>query len=155
MKNCVNVESSEASQIMKQNNDDIKYYLINYSPLVFINGYMYKGNYKDTNHLMEAFCNSFEDIPQNCQNLKAFAQYQDFRSYSILKFVLISILSTLIVIVLLITGFYFFYRKKINSTFKVELNNKINDALSKYYNDGKKSDYKGISKKLGEEIGSD
>ena len=72
-----------------------------------------------------------------------------------MKFVLISIVSTLIVIILLITGFYFFYRKKINSTFKVELNNKINDALSKYYNEGKKSDYKGISQKLGEEIGSD
>lgn len=48
------------------NNDNIKYYLINYSPIVFINGYMYKGNYNDSNHLIEAFCNSFEEAPQKC-----------------------------------------------------------------------------------------
>lgn len=59
----MNPKSDEAKKFLNENNDNIKYYLINYSPIVFINGYMYKGNYKDSNHLMEAFCNSFEEVP--------------------------------------------------------------------------------------------
>ena len=56
----------EAYKTLLKNDDDTKYYLINYSPIVFINGYMYKGNYRDPDHLMEAFCNSFEEMPTKC-----------------------------------------------------------------------------------------
>ena len=59
----MNPNSDEGKKFLNENNDNIKYYLINYSPIVFINGYMYKGNYKDSSHLMEAFCNSFEEVP--------------------------------------------------------------------------------------------
>ena len=108
---------------------------------------MYKGNYKDSTHLMEAFCNSFEEVPAQCKNLKAFNQYYDFSSYSLIKFVLISMLCTLFVTAVIVSIFYFFYRKKIKSSFKVELNDKINEALSKYYNDGSKDlNYTGVTK---------
>lgn len=47
----------------------------------------------------------------------------------------------------IVSIFYFFYRKKIKSSFKVELNDKINEALAKYYNDGSKEfDYSGVAK---------
>lgn len=69
---CINLQSVESKRTLTKNDDDIKYYLINYSPIVFINGYMYKGNYRDPDHLMEAFCNSFEEMPLKCHNLQAF-----------------------------------------------------------------------------------
>lgn len=107
---------------------------------------MYKGNYNDSTHLMESFCNAFEEAPKDCQNLELFKDYSNFSSLGLIKFVLLSVVSTLAVIILLISGFYYFYRKKINSTFKVELNNKINEALSKYYKEDSTSNYSGIQK---------
>jgi len=60
----------------------------------------------------------------------------------------ISILTTLIVVSLLIILFYYFYRKRINTTFKQELDSKINEALAKYYNGEKASNYEGIVEKM-------
>lgn len=147
LKSCLSPSSSKAFTLLEKNNDDIKYYLLNYSPIVFINGYMYKGNYRDSNHLMEAFCNSFEKPPKGCENLEAFKEYNDFSSAGIIKFVIISVICTLFIIFFLVGVFYVFYRKKIHRNFKTELNTKINEALSKYYIDNKDSqDYKGIVK---------
>ena len=147
LKTCLNPTSSKAFELLEKNNDDIKYYLLNYSPIVFINGYMYKGNYRDSNHLMEAFCNSFEEAPKGCENLDAFKEYNDFSSAGIIKFIIISVVVTLFIIFFLVGVFYIFYRKKIHRNFKTELNTKINEALSKYYIDNKDTqDYKGIIK---------
>ena len=55
-------------------------------------------------------------------------------------------MSTLFATAVIVSIFYFFYRKKIKSSFKVELNDKINEALAKYYNDGQKDvNYTGVS----------
>ena len=142
---CTNFDKEQSKEMFEKNNEKIKYNLINYSPIIFINGYFYKGNFQDSGHLMEAFCNSFEVLPAGCDNLEAFQSYSDFSSAGILKFVIVTILACFALTILTIGFFYFVYRKKITKKFDVELNSKINEALSKYYSD-RKDDYEGIRK---------
>lgn len=130
---CQDPSKVESLKLLKQNNDEMKYYLINYSPIVFINGYMYKGNYDNYHNLAQAICNSFEEPPENCSKKEFFQAFQGLQTYGLFKFVAISVGVTLTLIAILVVLFYYFYRKKINSTFKVELNKKIDEALNKYY----------------------
>ena len=60
---CSDPESRESNFLLSQNNDDIKYYSMNYSPLIFINGNMFRGNFRNIANLIESFCNSFEELP--------------------------------------------------------------------------------------------
>ena len=46
-----------------------------------------------------------------------------------MKFILVSLLSTLFATAIIVSIFYFFYRKKIKNSFKVELNDKINEGV--------------------------
>ena len=57
---------------LKNNHERISHLLVNYQPLIFINGFYYKGNFDNVSHLMESFCNSFEVPPKQCFNLDAF-----------------------------------------------------------------------------------
>ena len=141
--NCSDPKSEKAIELLESNDDNIKYYLINYSPIVFINGYIYKGNYDDSNHLMEAFCNSFEIAPVGCNKLEAFQQYKDFTSRGLFKFMMVVVFVSLFIGLCVLTVFYFLYRRKLSSNFENELSSKINQAMSKYYSD-KNDDYKGI-----------
>lgn len=142
---CSDLKGDKTKELLEANNEKIKYNLINYSPLIFINGYFYKGNYKDSNHLMESFCNSFETPPSDCNKLDAFQQYVDFSSHSIIVFIIKSILFAFFFMLVGITVFYLFYRKRIRSKFDLELNNKINEALAKYYA-GSTDEYRGVNK---------
>lgn len=142
---CHDVKSQKATELFDSNDDNIKYYLINFSPIVFINGYIYKGNYDDSNHLMEAFCSSFEIAPSGCSRLELFAQYKDFSSSSLFKFMIITVSATFVVGLAILAIFYFLYRKKLSSSFDTELNSKISQAMAKYYGD-KNDDYKGIKR---------
>lgn len=63
-----------------------------------------------------------------------------------MKFVFLSITVTLLVVAVCIVFFYYFYRRKINATFKVELNKKIDEALAKYYKTDNSSSYSAIQK---------
>lgn len=105
---------------------------------------MYKGNYLDTNNLVEAFCNSFENLPEKCKNAGRFRDYKGFLSGSIIKFFLLTIAVTILTVCLLVAVFYFLYKRRIKQTFKVELDNKINEALAKYYENGKMGEYEGV-----------
>ncbi len=142
---CRDPKSKELLELLERNNDHIKYYLVNYSPIVFINGFIYKGNYADSDHLIESFCNSFENIPKKCKNLNLFSVYSNFSSWGLLKFFLSTIIIAVISFFIIIGLFYLLYRKKIKKTFKKELDHKINEALTKFYEDGQKSNYKGIN----------
>ena len=55
--------------MITENYENIRVLVINYSPLIFINGSYFKGNYDNMDHLMESFCNSFESPPDNCKHL--------------------------------------------------------------------------------------
>lgn len=142
---CADPKSAKAKELFETNNEKVKYNLINYSPIVFINGYFYKGNYSNSNFLMEAFCNSFEVAPPLCNKLEAFAQYKDFSSVGLFKFVCYTILIGLLCIILTVIVFYIGYRQRMQSKFNVELNAKINEALAKYYG-VQQTEYQGVKK---------
>lgn len=142
---CLDPKSQKAIELLESNDDNIKYYLINFSPIVFINGYIFKGNYDDDNHLMEAFCNSFEIAPSACTNLAIFKHYSDFSSYGLMKFIGLSYVIFWIIGISILAAFYVLYRRKLTANFDSELSVKINQAMAKYYND-KNDDYRGIKK---------
>lgn len=130
---CVSPSSERIQALLENNNDKIKYNLINYSPLIFINGYFYRGNYQDSHHLTEAFCNSFEVPPSGCEKLEVFQQFKDYSSVGIMRFVIMSVLFCGVFVFLTVVVLYFYYRKRMSAQFGVELNQRINEALSKYY----------------------
>ena len=65
-------DNQEAQELFDLNNDSIKYYLINYSPLIFINGSFFKGNHREIENVLDSFCNSFEETPKVCDDLPHF-----------------------------------------------------------------------------------
>jgi len=144
---CENPKNNEILELLEENNEKIKYNLINYSPLILINGYFYKGNYQDTHHLTEAFCNSFEEPPSGCEKLEVFQQWSDYSSASIMKFIVLSLLYGGVFVFLTITIFYVMYKRQLNTKAPVEINQKINDALSKYY-PTERQEYQGVQSEL-------
>ncbi len=143
MKDCTSIQSEKSTKIMDKNNDDIKYYLLNYSPLIFINGHMFKGNYQNTLNIVKAFCNSFEEMPTDCNKLDIFDEFKNYSSYGIFKFIFLNILIALFVAVIVVALFYILYRKKMSTQFKQNFDSRINEALSKYYQK-EESNYGGI-----------
>lgn len=135
LQNCMKEETSESKEALNSNNDNIKYFLINYSPLVFINGFHHKGNYDDLNHLMESFCNSFEMPPKQCSDLQSFKQSDELNSIHLAHFIMISCMICLVCGVLAILIFYLLMKRKIRKRFNFELRDKINEALANYYGD--------------------
>ena len=132
---CMDAKSERSVELFSANNDNIKYYLINFSPIVFINGFIFKGNYQDANHLMEAFCNSFEQPPSNCSKLTFDEHISGFSSYGVIKFIFWTVMVAVCAGFVMIIGFYVVYRKRLMKKFDSELGIRINDALSKYYGD--------------------
>lgn len=128
-------DSLEGLEALKNNNENMKYFLINYSPLIMINGYHHKGNYDDINHLMESFCNSFEVPPNECSNLKSFVQSDDMNSNHLSHFIMVSCMICLFCGVLSVLIFYILMKKRIRKRFNFELRDKINEALANYYGD--------------------
>lgn len=120
------MESNEYIEALKGNHENIKYLLINYSPLIFINGFYYKGNYDNMNHLMESFCNSFESPPKECANLDAFQTANDLNSTHLSHFIFLSCVICLSCGVIAILIFYILMKKKIKKNFAFTLNDKIN-----------------------------
>lgn len=131
----MNEDSQESFEALQGNNENIKYLMINYSPLIFINGFYFKGNYDDTNHLMESFCNSFENPPKECSKLTSFMKSDELNTTHLAHFIMISCLICLLCAVMAILIFYILIKKRIRKKFNYELNDKINEALAKYYGD--------------------
>lgn len=133
MKKCIDENDTEAKKILKKNSENIRYLLINYTPLIFINKFHHKGNYDDLNHLMEDFCNSFENPPDECSHLKSFKTSDELNSTHLAHFILISILICVCCAVLAVLIFYVLMKKRIRKRFNFELRDKINEALAQYY----------------------
>lgn len=135
MASCMTLDSLENKNALMGNHEDIKYFLINYSPLIFINGYYYKGNFDEINHLFEAICNGFEVSPQVCYGLESFNKSEDLNSASLGRFVMLTFIFCLVMVTLAIVLFYIIYKKKMKKRFTFELQDKINEALALYYSD--------------------
>lgn len=138
LEECLKPGSKEAENVLSTNHENTKYFLINYSPIVFINGSYYKGNYDDINHLLEALCNSYANPPPQCANLAFFEQAYDLNSTQLHKFLLICFCICVGIALIAVVLFYIMYKKKIKKTFNFTLNDKINEALAKYYADEEK-----------------
>ena len=130
---CSLIFGDEVSNILEENNDDIKYYLINYSPLIFINGVYYKGNFDDTPHLLEAFCSSFENEPKECEGLEAYHILKASDTSEFFDYLLKMVFFTLAVVITLVIIFYVFYKRRIRGRMDSELHQKINQAIANYY----------------------
>lgn len=135
MANCMTLDSSENKLALLNNHEETKYFMINYSPLIFINGYYYKGNFDDLNHLFEAICNGFEVAPAVCFTLDAFVRSEDLNSSSLGKFIIVTFAACSVMISAALLLFYIVYKKRIRRQFTFELNDKINEALALYYSE--------------------
>lgn len=144
LKDCSNPSSDNAAMLLKLNNLHIKNFLLNYSPLIYLNDQMYRGNYDDFNSISEVICNSFEKIPDECGDLSIFEEYHNF-SGSILSYVFKTLIFFVFISVCAIFVFYVFYRTKIKKEFEENLQKEINVNLSKFYN--QENDYEGIETK--------
>ena len=131
---CSNLMGLETNEILRANNDNIKYYLINYSPLVFINGVYYKGNFDDVDHLFEAFCSSFETLPKACMSLNSFHILQSSNTKIFFNHILKSLFFTAILICVALLAFFMYYQKRVRGRFDKELRVKISEAIANFYN---------------------
>ena len=126
---CMKFGSTE-NEIMLQNNyEETKYFLINYSPLIFINGFYYKGNFDDTSHLFETICNTFEDTPLVCNSLDAFMMSDDMNYAKLIVFMSVVFFTCIILMMTSIMVFYVVYKRRMRKRMHAELNDKINKAL--------------------------
>lgn len=135
IKQCRTLDSTENVDALKGNHEEIKYFLINYSPLIFINGYYYKGNFDDMNHLFETICSSFEKPPNPCHELEIFTNTAEMNSSTLARFILFSFLGCIVIVFTALSLFYIIYKKKIKRRFNFVLNDKINEALAQYYSE--------------------
>ena len=135
---CLKPGSAAAERVLAANHENVKYLLINYSPIVFVNGSYYKGSYTNVEHLLETLCNSYEHPPAQCGELAVFEQAYDLNSSKLHAFLAICLVVCLGAALIAVSLFYILYKKKIKKTFNFTLNDKINEALAKYYTDEEK-----------------
>jgi hypothetical protein len=142
---CIDTDGPMAQSLLDDNHELIQYYLLNYTPLIFINNHLYKGNLIDTLHLVESLCMAFEDPPKECTDLDIFNEYNNFSGSSLLSFILTTLfyLGTLFLVVVVV--FYCFYKRKMKRKMNAELSDKVNEAMMKYYGASQTSQkYEGI-----------
>ena len=130
---CMDLDGPMAPTILDDNEDLIQFYMLNYTPLIFINNHLYKGNFEDTLHLVESLCMTFETPPAECSKLEIFAEYNDYSSISLWKFVTYTVFYLALFFVILVTCFYIYYKRKMKKKMDNELESKINSAIMKYY----------------------
>ena len=133
MDTCEDLHGPMAPTILDDNEDLIQFYMLNYTPLIFINNHLYKGNFEDTLHLVESLCMTFETPPSECSKLEIFTDYEDYSSTSLWKFVIYTIINLVIFFVILVSCFYVYYKRKMKKKMDNELESRINSAIMKYY----------------------
>lgn len=133
MNECISLEGFVAPLLLDRNEDLIQFYMLNYTPLIFINNHLYKGNFEDTLHLVESLCMTFETPPVECSKLDIFTEYTDYSSTSLWRFILYTIVNLVIFFLILVTCFYVYYKRKMKNKMDNELEGRINSAIMKYY----------------------
>lgn len=139
MAGCLKLDSTENKAALLANHEETKYFMINYSPLIFINGFYYKGNFDDLGHLFEAICNGFEVAPSVCYSLDSFVRSEDMNSSSLGKFVMLTFAVCVAMVCVALILFYIVYKKKMKKQFTFELKGKINEALALYYSEAEET----------------
>lgn len=133
MAECQDTKKDLARTLLDSNEDLIQFYMLNYTPLIFINNHIYKGNFSDTLHLVEALCMVFEDPPAECSQLDIFSDFHDFSTSSLWRYIGYTVLSLFAVFLVVVIGFYCMFKRKLRKKMDAELESRINGALMKYY----------------------
>lgn len=113
----------------------MRYILIDYSPIIFINGSYHKGNYNDIENVYSNICNCFEVPPMPCYRLQNFGNASEFESKSIYRFIIYCVSICITIGALSLILLYFIYKKRIRKNYNFMLNTEINKTLSDYYKD--------------------
>lgn len=108
---------------------------INYSPLVFINEKAYKGNVSNISNLFDGVCYSYERMPKICKQVEGYKVSLLVKNNRIIKFFVFTTIFFLGVIFFFLLSFYVLMKKRMDSSYKMTLNAKIQEALSRYYED--------------------
>lgn len=135
MDDCMNIKNNKIHKLFDKNNDKIKYYILNYSPLIFVNDSIYKGNYYDSLHLAKTVCDSFEEVPETCKKLTLYPYYEGLKPEKLHRFlnnVLIVFVASICLILIL---FYIIYKRRLKKYFETELEARVKHALMEYNND--------------------
>lgn len=144
LRQCMQFGSSENEILLTNNHEETKYFLINYSPLIFINGFYYKGNFDDTEHLMETICNSFETTPSVCNTLSAFVVADDLNYAKLIGFMALVFVVCGVLMAVSLGTFYVLYKRKLRRRLVSELNDKITKALMNYKESSDRSSCKAL-----------
>lgn len=115
---------------------------INYSPIIFINGQNYKGNYLNEQHLMETLCLSFQNYPAYCSNLPVFTSKENVSNQRIKAFFYKAVGFSALISGATILLFYFIYKQRQQRSLKKDLQKQIDQALTDYYNSANQTFYR-------------
>jgi hypothetical protein len=130
---CIDTDGPMAQSLLDDNHELIQYYMLNYTPLIFINDHLYKGNLEETLHLVESLCMAFEEPPQECLDLDIFNHYNNFSGSTLFTFIINSLFYLGIMFFIVIVVFYLVYKRKMKRKMNRELSDKVNEAMMKYY----------------------
>ena len=133
MAECLDLKKDMMQGMLDTNEDLIQFYMLNYTPLIFINNHIYKGNFSDTLHLVEALCMVFEEPPAQCAKLDIFSDFHDFSSSSLWRYIVYCIATLFGIFIVAIAAFYCLFKRKLRNKMDSELESRINGALMKYY----------------------
>lgn len=123
-------------KLLKANLEGSHWDLLSISPLIYINDHLYRGASVDPEHLMTAFCGSFERAPAACERIGRFEEYKALRALPLRKFIFLCSLVALFIAAWAVSAFYFIYREKMKAVYATELNGRVARAISKYMNRG-------------------
>lgn len=133
---CIDLQGPMAQVLLDDNHDVTRFFKLNYAPLVFINGRLFKGNLDDPGHFLEVFCSSFESPPPDCDALQSHSDFADFTSPSLSSFVLSLVCYLALFVLISVVLYYFVYKRKLKRKMESELADQVNTAMHKYYSAG-------------------
>lgn len=130
------LEGPKADVVIENNLDSTRWDVLDISPLIYINDFLYKGNGGDFENVMSAFCSSFEHMPAACELANRFDSYSALRAVPLSRFVFLTLLLATLGVGLCVSLFYFVYHRRIKATYDSELSTRVARAISKYVSRG-------------------
>ena len=70
MDKCSDINGKEVEQILQENYEPLKFYLLNYTPLAFVNGRLYRGSYDSKSHFLNTVCAAVRNDLPVCSGLE-------------------------------------------------------------------------------------
>ena len=128
--------------IASSNEESQRHQHMLYSPLVFINNMIYKGDFSNEQNLYQTLCFAFQSFPPVCQKAKSFQASRTVKDRSIKNFFVKLSLFFVSLSVLAVFSLYLFIRRRQQADLKQNLQKKIDQALQEYYNTANQTYYR-------------